>query len=171
MTVPGDEEASERASPADRLGGAAEVGDVAGDAASGCGGCDGCDGIGGCNLLRVSSVLFLAAFLVPDAAGRRPVVGLLRAYRRWFTRFTPRCPSTPSCSAYALAAVMSLGPRRGLATAARRVGECGPPCQRRPSLREVPDVAATAPTRCSDRSPGRDHSEKYASAAAPAARC
>jgi putative component of membrane protein insertase Oxa1/YidC/SpoIIIJ protein YidD len=125
MTVPDDEQAAGRDSLADRVGATVEAGDAVGDTASGCGGCDGCNGIGGCNLLRVSSLLFLAALLVPPARGRRPVAALLRAYRRWVTRFTPRCPSAPSCSAYALAAVTSLGPRRGLAAAARRVRGCG----------------------------------------------
>jgi putative component of membrane protein insertase Oxa1/YidC/SpoIIIJ protein YidD len=84
--------------------------------------CDGCD----CNLLlRLSTLLAIAAALVPARVGRRPVLALLRFYRRRLTRFTPTCPATPSCSAYALAAVRDLGPRRGLAAAARRVRACG----------------------------------------------
>ena len=51
----------------------------------------------------------------------------IRGYRRWLTRFTPTCPSEPSCSAYALAAVTTLGPRGGLRAAARRVRSCGRP--------------------------------------------
>jgi hypothetical protein len=84
--------------------------------------CDGCD----CNLLlRLSTVLAVAAARVPGRAGR-PVLALLRFYRRRLTRFTPACPSTPSCSAYAVRAVQDLGARRGLAAAARRVRACGP---------------------------------------------
>jgi putative component of membrane protein insertase Oxa1/YidC/SpoIIIJ protein YidD len=85
--------------------------------------CDGCD----CNLLlRLSTLLAVAAALVPGRAGRRPVLALLRFYRRRLTRFTPICPSTPSCSAYAVQAVQYLGARRGLTAAARRVRACGP---------------------------------------------
>lgn len=87
--------------------------------------CDGCD-VPGCDcnlLLRLSTLLSIAALLVPRNAGS-VVSALLRGYRRWLTRFTPRCPSTPSCSAFAVAAVESMGPRRGLAAAARRVRDC-----------------------------------------------
>jgi hypothetical protein len=90
--------------------------------------CDvpGCDLPCDCNLLlRVSTLLRLAALLAPGRAGRRPVLALLGLYRRRLTRFTPRCPSAPSCSAYAVAAVQALGPRRGLTAAASRVRDCG----------------------------------------------
>jgi putative component of membrane protein insertase Oxa1/YidC/SpoIIIJ protein YidD len=69
--------------------------------------------------------LFAAAAVVPHRGGAA-VLALLRFYRRRLTRFTPRCPSTPSCSAFAVAAVQELGARRGLAAAARRVRDCGP---------------------------------------------
>lgn len=98
-------------------------------AQKGRGSCDGCDGgcdVPGCDcnlLLRLSTLIAIAAVLVPPRSGAL-VRALLRGYRRWFTRFTPRCPSTPSCSAFALAAVESMGPRRGLAAAARRVRDC-----------------------------------------------
>jgi len=87
------------------------------------GGCDGCD----CNLslLRVSTLLFLAAAVVPPRGGDRLVRAAVRGYQRWLTRFTPRCPGTPSCSAFALAAVEAHGARRGLAAAAARVRSCG----------------------------------------------
>jgi putative component of membrane protein insertase Oxa1/YidC/SpoIIIJ protein YidD len=94
--------------------------------------CDGCD-VPGCDcnlLLRLSTLLAVAAALVPGRAGRRPVLALLRFYRRRLTRFTPACPSTPSCSAYAVRAVQDLGARRGLAAAARRVRACGPTSRR-----------------------------------------
>lgn len=90
-----------------------------------CSSCDGCD-VPGCDcnlLLRLSTLLSIAAVLVPPGGGA-VVRALLRGYRRWLTRFTPRCPSTPSCSAFAVAAVESMGPRRGLAAAARRVRDC-----------------------------------------------
>ena len=94
---------------------------------SGCDGCDGCDGPSGCDLLlvRLSTVLTLAAALAPAAGADRVVLALIGGYRRWLTRYTPRCPATPSCSTYALLAVRTLGPRHGLAAAARRISECG----------------------------------------------
>ncbi len=87
-------------------------------------GCDFCDGCDGFPLLRVSLVLAMAALLVPPAAAG-PVHAAIRLYQRVLTRFTPVCPATPSCSAYALAAVERLGARRGLAAAAARVRACG----------------------------------------------
>jgi hypothetical protein len=111
----------------------------AADTAAGCGGCDtpncdtpncdgpSCDGCGGCDLLlfvRLSSLLLVAAAVLPETGGRAVVRMLLWGYRRWLTRFTPACPSTPSCSAYAWEAVESFGVRRGLAATARRVRSC-----------------------------------------------
>jgi Putative membrane protein insertion efficiency factor len=96
-------------------------------------GCDGCDtpdcDCGGCDfpLLRVSTLLALVTLVVPVGTGglvAALVELLLCGYRRWLTRFTPACPSEPSCSAYALAAVQTLGARRGLRAAARRVRAC-----------------------------------------------
>ena len=49
-----------------------------------------------------------------------PVELAIRGYRRWLTRFTPACPSEPSCSAYALTAVTNSAP--AAASARRRVG-------------------------------------------------
>jgi hypothetical protein len=119
---------------------AGDAGDASGDVAAGAGWCDvggcdmpdcdvpGCDvpdcDCGGCNLLRVSAVLALAALVVPAGTGG-VVAALIRFYRRWLTRLTPVCPATPSCSAYALSAVQTLGARRGLAAVARRVRACG----------------------------------------------
>lgn len=93
------------------------------------GGC-GCDGPCDLTLLRVSTVLLVAAAVVP-ARGGGLVRAALRGYQRWLTRFTPACPSTPSCSAFALAAVGRHGARRGLRLAAARVEACGAPHARR----------------------------------------
>lgn len=102
---------------------------------SGGGACDNCDGCD-CNLsllaiTRLSTLLLLAAAVLPDRGGSAVARGLIRLYRRRLTRFTPRCPSTPSCSTFALAAVQERGARRGLVAAARRVRSCGTPSVRR----------------------------------------
>jgi hypothetical protein len=128
---------------------AVDTGDAGTEAAAGstgwCDGCDvpgcdlpGCDlpdcDCGGCDLLRVSSLLAVVALVAPPGTGG--VVATLielavRGYRRWLTRFTPTCPSEPSCSAYALTAVRTSGARRGLRAAARRVRGCGRPASGR----------------------------------------
>jgi hypothetical protein len=89
------------------------------------GGCDGCDGPCDFTLLRLSTALLAVSVLMPTAGNGWLVAVLIRGYQRWLTRFTPICPSTPSCSAYALAAVEALGSRRGLAAAAHRIRRCG----------------------------------------------
>lgn len=93
------------------------------------GGC-GCDGPCDLSLLRLSTLLFLAAAVVPARGADGLVRAAVRGYQRWLSRFTPRCPGTPSCSAFALDAVESLGVRRGLAAAAARVRDCGLPVRR-----------------------------------------
>ena len=94
-----------------------------GGSGDGCGACD-------CNLpllglLRLSTLLLLAATVLPDPGGTGLARSLIGFYRRRLTRFTPPCPSTPSCSAYALAAVETRGVRAGLAMASRRIRACG----------------------------------------------
>jgi len=89
---------------------------------------DACD-CGGFPLLKLSFLLTVAALLLPASAAR-PVGGLIRAYQRHLTRFTPGCRLAPSCSAYALHVVRRLGARRGLAAAAARVRACGKPQDR-----------------------------------------
>ncbi|MEJ3657316.1 membrane protein insertion efficiency factor YidD [Actinomycetes bacterium KLBMP 9759] len=112
----------------DRVEAAGDLADGADAASSACdfGGCNGCDGCGGCDcnlLLRLSSIMLFVAALVPEAGGG-VVLAAIRGYRRWLTRFTPRCPSPVSCSAYALDAVERLGPRKGLVAAAWRIRRC-----------------------------------------------
>jgi len=129
-------EEQERRRNAGGDGGGLDAADAASDGCGSCDGtpgcdlpdCDGCDGCDGCDLLlfvRLSSLLFVVAAVVPERGGATVVRALLRFYGRRLTRFTPTCPSTPSCSAYATAAVESLGARRGLTAAARRVRDCG----------------------------------------------
>jgi Putative membrane protein insertion efficiency factor len=110
---------------------AGEAGGAGSEAATANSGwCDGCDfpdcDCGGCDVLflRVSTLLAFVALIVPVGDGGL-VAAAIRGYRRWLTRFTPTCPSEQSCSAYALAAVQTLGARRGLRAAARRVRACG----------------------------------------------
>lgn len=108
-----EERSHGRQEPTDSGASAVIAGEAAGSAAAGL-----------CDVLALSLVLSAAAVLVPPRSGR-PVAGLIRLYRRVFTRLTPACPSAHSCSSYALAAVTSLGPRRGLSAAAHRVRACG----------------------------------------------
>jgi len=128
--------------PDDHRGNAVDAGTSGLEAGSdvadsgGCGSCDACDGPDcGCDFLlflRLSTVLLLVAAVLPAVGADHLVGALIRGYQRWLSRFTPACPSTVSCSAYALAAVHRLGARRGLAAAAHRVERCG-------------EVAANAP--------------------------
>ena len=123
MTEPGPEDPAEeekRASRWDWFDGACD--DWSCDGCDGCG--DGCSVCDGCNLLRLSTVLLAIGAVRPPSG---VVLAGLAFYRRRLTRFTPRCPSTPSCSAYAVDAVRNLGARRGLVAAARRVRACAPP--------------------------------------------
>lgn len=101
---------------------------------SGCGGGSGgrggggdcsCDGPGGCTLLGIGPLLLVAAAVVPARGTGGLVRAALRGYQRCLSRFTPACPSTPNCSAYALTAVGRHGARRGLRLAAARVRACG----------------------------------------------
>lgn len=112
-----------------------------GGAGSGCGSCDGC---GGCDcspsllLFRLSTLLYVASLLVPEVGSGWLVQAAIRGYRWGPTRFTAPCPSTPSCSAFAFAAVETLGPRRGLAAAALRVRSCAEPRRPREPARMSP---------------------------------
>ena len=139
VSVPGPDDELAEEERRQRREQAGDAGDAGTEAAAGstgwCGGCDvpSCDGCdvpdcdcGGCDLLRVSTLLAAVALVVPAGAGGL-VAAAIRGYRRWLTRFTPACPSEPSCSAYALSAVRTSGPRRGLRAAARRVRSCGRP--------------------------------------------
>ena len=133
VAVPGPDDELAEEERRQRREQAVDAGDagteVAGESTGWCDGCDfpSCDlpdcDCGGCDLLRVSTLLALLALVVPAGAGG--LIGLaIRGYRRWLTRYTPACPSEPSCSAYALTAVTTLGARAGLRAAARRVRSC-----------------------------------------------
>ena len=95
------------------------------------GGSRGGDGCDACDLLlmslSLSAVLRLVAGALPRRRGSDAVVALIRGYQRLLSRFTPCCPQTPSCSAYAVDAVRRLGPRRGIRAAAARIRACGLP--------------------------------------------
>jgi hypothetical protein len=92
---------------------------------SGGSGCDACDLL--LMSLSLSAVLRLVAGALPRRRGSDAVVALIRGYQRLLSRFTPSCPQTPSCSAYAVDAVRTLGPRRGIRAAAARIRACGMP--------------------------------------------
>jgi putative component of membrane protein insertase Oxa1/YidC/SpoIIIJ protein YidD len=104
--------------------GIGRLGSGRGGGGGGSGDCS-CDGPGGCTLLGVSPLLVAAAAVVPARGAGGLVQAALRGYRRWLSRFTPTCPSTPNCSAYAASAVARHGARRGLRLAAARVRGCG----------------------------------------------
>lgn len=60
---------------------------------------------------------------------RRPVadrfvLAALRWYRLWWTRYTPRCRQSPSCSDYAQTAIEDYGWRKGLRMTLSRMGPC-----------------------------------------------
>ncbi len=92
---------------------------------------DGCDACDACDFfllsLQLSALLQVVAVVLPRRRGTSAVVALIRGYQRLLSRFTVRCPQSPSCSAYALDAVRTLGPRRGVRAAAARIGACGQP--------------------------------------------
>ena len=120
------EERKKRPAPREPMQGGSDQSGLGDDVAFGAvAAVDACD-CGGFPLLKLSLLLTVAALLLPASAAR-PVGGLIRAYQRHLTRFTPPCPAAPSCSAYALRAVQRLGARRGLAAAAARVRACGTP--------------------------------------------
>jgi hypothetical protein len=104
--------------------GCGRLGSGRGGGGGGGGDCS-CDGPGGCVLLGISPLLVAAAAVVPARGAGGLVQAALRGYQRWLSRFTPACPSKPSCSAYALAAIGRHGARRGLRLAAARVRACG----------------------------------------------
>jgi hypothetical protein len=60
---------------------------------------------------------------------RRAALAVLWLYRRWWTRYTPRCPRAAadglSCSEFGRLVVAERGVRAGLVAAAERVQECG----------------------------------------------
>ena len=95
-------------------------------------GCDlpGCDLLG-CHLmlpgLTLSTLLLMAAVVLPERGAGWLVRALITGYRRHLTRLTPACPQTPSCSEYALTSVATLGVRRGLTVAAHRIRACRRP--------------------------------------------
>jgi putative component of membrane protein insertase Oxa1/YidC/SpoIIIJ protein YidD len=53
------------------------------------------------------------------------VLAVLGVYRRWLTRYTPRCPEPISCSEFAVWAVREYGVTEGLELALENVRNCG----------------------------------------------
>ncbi|MBX5464207.1 MAG: membrane protein insertion efficiency factor YidD [Clostridia bacterium] len=63
----------------------------------------------------------------PGRAVGALLVGAIRLYQRWLSPLKPpTCRFTPTCSEYAVQAVLKHGPLRGSALAAWRVVRCGP---------------------------------------------
>lgn len=61
------------------------------------------------------------------SAGARLLMALIGGYRRYISPMTgPHCRFVPSCSAYALDAVLEHGALRGSWLAVRRVARCHP---------------------------------------------
>lgn len=57
----------------------------------------------------------------------RAVSSLLRGYKRWISPLLPpACRFTPTCSEYALEAVLTHGVLRGLWLGVKRIGRCHP---------------------------------------------
>jgi len=62
--------------------------------------------------------------------GRRILIGMLVAYKRWISPWLPpACRFYPSCSEYAREAVEVHGAWRGSALALRRILRCQPFCR------------------------------------------
>lgn len=71
--------------------------------------------------------------------GRRILIGLLTAYKRWISPWLPpACRFYPSCSEYAREAVEIHGAWRGIGLALSRILRCQPFC--RGGFDPVPDI-------------------------------
>ena len=58
---------------------------------------------------------------------RHVLVGLIRIYQRFLSRWTPAaCRFSPTCSEYAAQAILRHGPARGLGMALWRLCRCHP---------------------------------------------
>jgi putative membrane protein insertion efficiency factor len=61
---------------------------------------------------------------------RRLVAAPIRAYQRWVSPLIgPRCRFAPTCSQYAIEAVLTHGAMKGLVLVAWRIGRCHPLCE------------------------------------------
>jgi putative component of membrane protein insertase Oxa1/YidC/SpoIIIJ protein YidD len=70
---------------------------------------------------------------------QRLILVLFGVYRRWLTRYTPKCPDPVSCSAYGVWAVRTFGATVGLELALEKVKQCGSRSE------YLPHMQSTAP--------------------------
>ena len=52
------------------------------------------------------------------------IIGLIRIYQKYFSRFTGRCLYKPSCSTYAILAIKKYGLKKGIKMAYNRINRC-----------------------------------------------
>ncbi len=68
---------------------------------------------------------------------QRLILAGLWVYRRWLTRYTPRCPDPVSCSEYGVWAVRTYGVTLGLELALEKVRNCGSGSVHLPHMQEA----------------------------------
>lgn len=52
------------------------------------------------------------------------IIGLIRIYQKFFSRFTGKCLYKPSCSTYAILAIQKYGIKKGVKLAINRINRC-----------------------------------------------
>ncbi|CAM3806798.1 membrane protein insertion efficiency factor YidD [Alkalicoccus chagannorensis] len=58
---------------------------------------------------------------------KRLLLGMIRFYQRWISRFTPaRCRFYPTCSQYGIESLQRHGVLRGIWLTGKRIGKCHP---------------------------------------------
>ena len=52
------------------------------------------------------------------------IIGMVRVYQKYFSRYTPHCIYVPSCSEYCILAIKKYGVIKGLRKFFDRLGRC-----------------------------------------------